>query len=396
MSGSVCGIRRRTWAEIDLDAIEYNFSIIKQSIGASRICCVVKANAYGHGVRQIAAEYERLGADFLAVSNIEEALQIRDAGVSLPILILGYTPEECAALLSENNISQCVYSKEYGLGLAEAARRSHVRVKIHIKIDSGMGRIGFISKGSHCEFEDALEVCRCPEFITEGIFTHFAAADESDAGENYTHAQLSAFLRAVDHLTEAGVHFELRHAANSAAAFDYPEARLDMVRAGDILYGLAPSGLLRNLPSLRPAMTLQSVISHIKELLPGEAVSYGCRFVALSPMRVATVPIGYADGLSRACSDGAYSLMARGKLLPILGRVCMDQLMVDVSNTDCKVGDAVTVFGGHSPCTADGLAAATGTINYEVVCAVGERVPRAFIRSGEIIAWQDNLIVAGC
>ena len=393
MSELLKKIRMRTWAEIDLDNIEYNLKAIKSAVGdAVKLCCVVKADGYGHGAPAVSRLFEENGADLLAVSNIEEALQLRQNGISLPILILGYTPAECAETLANNNISQCVYSFEYGLSLASYAEKCSQKVKIHLKLDTGMGRIGFLCRESgENELYEALELCKNRNLIPEGIFTHFATADEADEGEEYTRLQYAKFRSAVSFLEKHGVKFEIRHCANSAATFNYPEFRLDMVRVGLALYGLTPFESSQSLPSLRPAMSLRSVISHVKLLRRGESVSYGRTFKAEKDMRVATVPVGYADGLMRSTADSHYTLKIGNKCAPILGRICMDQLLLDVSDIDCQVGDIVTIFDGEKDHTATALASANGTIPYEVLCSVGKRVPRAFVRGSEIIEWSDEI-----
>lgn len=385
--------RMRTWAQIDLNNVEYNYSLVKEKLARGvKLCCVVKANGYGHGAVKLASLFEKLGADYLAVSNIEEALQLRQNAIKLPILILGYTPAECAKILSDNDITQCVYSLEYGVKLAKNAEKHGVTVKIHIKLDTGMGRIGFLCRnGAQNELNGVIEVCRLESLIPEGIFTHFALADEKEKGKEYTDEQFACFKEAIYYLEKNGVKFEIHHCANSAATLSYPEYQLDMVRAGLILYGLAPSQNADDAKGLRPAMKLLSVVSHIKELKAGETVSYGRTFTAPHDMRVATVPAGYADGLMRETATSGYKLLVNGTPAPILGRICMDQLMLDVSDIRCKVGDIVTVFGDASPCTADELAAANDTINYEIICAVGERVPRAYVRGGRIIDWKDSI-----
>lgn len=387
------GVRRRTWAEIDLDAAKKNFDTVRDAVGTGvKLCCVIKANAYGHGAVRMASFYQKMKADYLAVSNIEEALQLRKKKITVPILILGYTPEECAGILAVNGITQTVYSYSYGKRLAECAAHTGVQVKIHVKLDTGMGRIGFLCRSaSNDELEQASEICRMPSLIPEGIFTHFSVADENTDGEDFTLEQLAQFQYGVSYLEERGIHFEIRHCANSAAIFDYPQAHLDMVRAGVVLYGLKPSEKLRHAPDLQPIMTLKSVISHVKEVYPGETVSYGRTFLANRKTTVATVPIGYADGLWRANGVTECYMLVNGKYAPIIGRICMDQLMLDVSEIDCMAGDVVTVFGADRVCSADSIARRNGTINYEIVCAIGERVPRAFMSGGKIHDWQDSI-----
>lgn len=386
------GMRRRAWAEIDLFAVRENYRAVRAAVGKStKVCCVVKADAYGHGACRLAAVYEAMGADFFAVSNLEEALELRRGGITLPILILGFTPPECAALLARENISQCVYSEEYGLSLGKEAEAAGVRVKIHLKLDTGMGRIGFFGD----ELDGAEKVCRQSFLIPEGVFTHFAVSDGGEEGEDYTRAQASRFCAWVEELSHRGISFAIRHCANSAAIFEYPEFHLDMVRAGIVLYGFRPSTCVRRLPRLYPVMTLRSVISHIKTLKAGESVSYGRTFVAEKPLRVATVPIGYADGFSRSLGNGRYALKIGERYAPILGRVCMDQLMVDVSEIPCSVGDTVTVLGDDGRVSADGIAEILNTINYEVTCDVSKRIPRVFLDEGEIVGFQDHLISDG-
>lgn len=394
MSELLKKIRMRTWAEIDLDNIEYNLKTIKNVIGNEvKLCCVVKADGYGHGSPVVSRLFEEKGADLLAVSNIEEALQLRQSGITLPILILGYTPAECAETLAENNITQCVYSYEYGSALANYAKKCSQKVKIHLKLDTGMGRIGFLCReGGENELDDALVICKNENLIPEGIFTHFATADDSLSGEEYVREQYTEFCRTLAFFEKNGVSFTIRHCANSAATFNYPEYRLDMVRVGLALYGLTPFESCGKTPlSLRPAMSLRSVISHVKALKRGESVSYGRRFIADRDMRVATVPVGYADGLMRSTADTDYTLKIGDKSARILGRICMDQLLLDVSDIDCKVGDTVTVFDGEKNHSATALATANGTIPYEVLCSVGKRVPRAFVKGSEIIEWSDEI-----
>lgn len=385
----------RTWAQIDLDAVRQNFRTIRGTLPAGvKLCCVVKANAYGHGASKLAPLYQQLGADWFAVSNIEEALQLRRCGVTRPVLILGYTPATCAAVLARENLSQCVYSADYGRLLSRQAVDAGVCVKIHIKLDTGMGRLGFQVPG---EGEDSVAgaagVCRLPGLEPEGVFTHFASADEGAAGDDFSNRQVDRYVSAINQLKAEGISFAIRHCANSAALSDHPECRLDMVRAGIVLYGLQPSGDLRRPLPLTPAMSLRSVVSHVKTVAPGTTVSYGRTFVAERAMRVATVPIGYADGFWRQNSPAGVALTLHGQRAPILGRVCMDQLMLDVTHIpETAIGDEVTVFGTAPALTAEEVAAANHTIGYEVICGVGERVPRVYVENGQTVDLLDNLM----
>lgn len=379
---------RRTWAEIDLDAIAHNYRAVRARLDpGTKMCCVVKADAYGHGAEVLAAEYERLGADWFAVSNLEEATQLRSAGIRLPILILGYTPASCAKKLSDLDIAQAVLSAEYARVLSAQAVKDGVRVRTHIKLDTGMSRIGFLFQNPARDAAaiDAVEQsCRLPGLTAEGIFTHFAVADEGEDGRDYTAAQFCSFTKAVALLETRGIHFSIRHCANSAAIFDYPEAQLDMVRPGIVLYGLMPSAQLRQKPDLHPVMQLKSIVSLVKTVEPQTSVSYGRRFVAAAPTRVATVPIGYADGYPRGLYERA-CMLVRGKRAKIIGRVCMDQTMLNVTDIPgVKEGDTVTVFGrdGDAFLPVDELAGYEKTINYELVCLVSKRVPRVYFKNG--------------
>lgn len=387
--------RKRFWAEIDINAAEKNFNIIKARLRkGTKLCCVVKANAYGHGAVYLSRLYESLGADFFAVSNVEEAMQLRNNGIKAPILILGYTPASCAALLAQNDISQSVFSYNYARELNDYARREGVKVKIHIKLDSGMGRIGFDCV--HGDRSDKLiEACSMDSLSNEGIFTHFALADGGESGREYTALQYQRFMSAVELLERQGISFEIKHCANSAATLDYPEYHLDMVRVGVALYGLAPSREVGGCDGLLPVMSLRSVVSMIKDIEAGDCVSYGCDFRADKKTKIATAPVGYADGYWRSSSKNGATVLVRGKRVRIVGRICMDQLMLDVSDVKgVREGDYITLIGrdGEDTVSADELAAINGTINYEMICAIGERVPRFYIKDHEIKYVKDNIV----
>lgn len=390
--------QRRVWVEIDLDALEHNYRQIRAQLRPeTKLCCVIKANAYGHGAVDVAAVYERLGADLFAVSNIEEAIQLRRGCVERPILILGYTPAPCVRTLAEQGLTQCVYSYEYAEILSACAVREGVTLDVHIKLDTGMGRIGFAVRGEETPNEDVLSelrrTCALKGLSVKGIFTHFAVADDGEEGDAFCHEQYAAFSRTVKALEREGITFEYQHCANSAALTDHPDYHLNMVRAGIVLYGLAPSASVRHLPELRSVMTLKSVVSHIKSVTAGDSISYGRTFIAKQDMKIATVPIGYADGYRRSSAEKGASLLIRGQRCPIVGRVCMDQLMVDVSRLPLVcVGDEVTVFGCAPALSAAELAELNDTIAYETVCAVGVRVPRVYLRNGKIVRVRDNLL----
>jgi alanine racemase len=390
-------ILKRTWAEISLDAIEHNFREIQQRLRPeTKICCVIKADAYGHGAERLAKEYEKLGADWFAVSNLEEAQQLRGVGVKLPILILGYTPPEMARELARLNISQALVGAEYGAALSKEAVKAGVTVKVHVSLDTGMSRIGFLYQNPQrdtASLEDVERACKLPGLEPEGIFTHFAVADEGENGSDYTKMQYRNFCDAIERLKQRGVSFRIRHCANSAAIFDYPEMQLDMVRSGVILYGLMPSANLQNPAPLIPAMQVKSVVALVKKIPPQTTVSYGRKFTAVKETMVATVPIGYADGYPRSLFQSA-EMLVHGKRAKILGRVCMDQLMLDVTDIpNVRAGDTVTVFGkdGEASLSVDELAAQIGTINYELVCAVSKRVPRVYYKNGAVVGSLDYL-----
>ncbi len=381
---------KRTWAEISLDAISHNFEVIKRQIGgAAKICCVVKADGYGHGAVEVAQLYEQLGADYFAVSNIDEGIELRDAGITLPILILGYTPVRDAARLAHYRISQAVFSAEYGRALSDECEKIGCDVNIHIKADTGMSRIGFMCQEfprDDNSIKEIYETCQLPHLVPEGLFTHFCVSDEADEGREFTQLQYQNFAHVKTALEEMGQHFSVCHCSNSGAIEDYQATYCDMVRAGIILYGLAPSGKLLGRLELTPAMTLKTSVAYVKELKKGATVSYGRTFTAQKDMKIATVPIGYADGYIRANAAEGYMLI-NGQKAKIVGRICMDQTMLDVTDLDyVEQGDEVIVFGtgkSDEP-TADLLAKNTGTINYEVVCLVGKRVPRVYYKNGVV------------
>lgn len=380
---------KRTWTEIDMDRAIHNFKTIKKASQGKKVCCVVKADAYGHGAVELAVMYEQLGADFLAVSNMDEGKELRKYGISLPILILGYTPSVCAKELAENNFSQAVYGTKYAQKLSEQCVKYGVECKIHLKIDTGMSRIGFMCQSfprDEKSIEEAYQAATLPNLVTEGIFTHFAVSDEREEGKEFTLKQYDNFVHTVKSLEDRGINFEIRHCANSGAIEDYPMFDMDMVRAGIILYGLSPSSKLKDALDIKPVMKLVTCISYVKEIEAGATVSYGRTFTADKKMKIATVPIGYADGYIRKYGEEGYMLV-NGKKAKIIGRICMDQTMLDVSGIeDVNIGDKVIVFGDGSKGepTADDLARWSETINYEVICIIGKRVPRLFVKDGKI------------
>ena len=381
---------RRLWAEINMNAVRANFDAIRRSIGDGvRLCCVVKADAYGHGAVPLCKLYHELGTDFFAVSNLDEALELRAAGIDEPILILGYTPPDRCVDLSRFAIRQAVYSPDYARSLSEMCEHCGVDVTVHIKVDTGMSRIGFICQEfprDNNSIEEIKEACMLPHLLHEGIFTHFAVSDDGADGEAFTERQFECFAHTVEELEKAGVSFEISHCSNSGAIMDYPSLRLDMVRAGIILYGYAPSAKVKSRIELQPAMRLKTLISHIKTVKVGATVSYGRTFVAERDMRIATVPVGYADGFIRAYAKDGYMFVwdktkKFGKNCKIIGRICMDQTMLDVTDfPEAEIGNVVVVFGNgkDGEPTAEDVARWGDTISYEVLCAVSKRVPRLY------------------
>lgn len=381
---------KRTWAEISLNAIEHNYNVIRNKVADdTKVCCVIKADGYGHGAVELSQVYEKLGADFFAVSNIDEGIEIRKSGSKLPIVILGYTPVSEAENLAEYDISQAVFSLEYAKELSEKCVEEDCICKMHIKVDSGMSRIGFMCQEfprDEYSIEEICEACCLPNLEVEGLFTHFCVSDEDAEGREFTNKQYENFIHVRDSLKKRGVDISIVHCSNSGAIEDYPETCCDMVRAGIILYGLAPSSKLADRLDLVPAMTLKTVVAFVKEVQKGATISYGRTFTADRKMKIATVPIGYADGFIRQNAKDGY-MMVNGKKAKIVGRICMDQTMLDVTDIeDVKTGDEVVVFGTgeNGEPTADSLAENTGTINYETVCLVGKRVPRIYIKDGKI------------
>ncbi|MGN0451576.1 MAG: alanine racemase [Acutalibacteraceae bacterium] len=372
----------RTWAEIDLDALVHNFDIIKKEAAGAKLMAVVKADAYGHSARIVAPLLEQHGADAFAVSNIEEAITLRGCGITRPILILGYTPVSMAAQLYLNDISQCVYSPEYARDLSERACADGVKVKIHIKLDTGMSRLGFDCRDEALSgVEEAINAARLNGFVFEGIFTHFAVSDRTETEEDgFTDAQYRRFAAAVERFEKAGLKAKYRHCCNSAAFCLDNDKHFDLCRPGIILYGLTPSSTLTLKEDFMPVMTVKSVVSMVKKIKKGDAVSYGKTFTAEREMKIATVTAGYADGYPRLLSNKGYVLI-NGKRANIIGRICMDQLSVDVSDiAGVKQGDEVVLFGKTLP--VEELADMCGTINYEIICGISPRVPRITVKGG--------------
>lgn len=379
----------RTWAEIDLDNLRHNCETLKGMLdGKSLFMAVVKADAYGHGDVAVAEELSDI-ADWFAVSNIMEAGRLRRSGIEKPILILGYTPVECCTELFELGVTQSVLGTEYAGKLSEAAIAAGVRINVHIAMDTGMSRIGFSAvDAENCANEIVKSVC-LPGLNATGIFTHFAVADEdNDISNTFTEMQHDRFSTVIQLLKQKGVEFEYVHCCNSAAMITIPSYHHSMVRPGIVMYGCTPDGNPVEGLDLKPVMSLKSVVSLVKDLPAGETIGYGRRFRADAPMRVATVAAGYADGYPRVLSNKGYAFV-NDCVVPVVGAVCMDQLMLDVSYVDVKEGDTVTLFGGDSPISVDNVAAMAGTVSYEILCGISRRVERVYVRDGKEISTID-------
>ena len=385
-------VLRRTWAEIDLDALAHNYRCAREMTGPKvKYLGVVKADAYGHGAIQVSRKLEALGADYLAVASLDEAEELRRAGIRTPILILGHTPPAMVPQLIEYHITQAVSAKAKAEEYSAAAVQCGGTLKVHIKVDTGMSRLGFLVRGDHfgTGVEAIADSCALPGLEAEGIFTHFAVSDEDDPGsEAYTREQFNVFTRVLEALAARGRTFAIRHCANSGALARYPEMYLDMVRPGIALYG---AGADRDKLGLRPVMTLKSSVSTIKIFDPETFISYGRTYRTAGKTRVGVLPIGYADGLFRGLSNRMAAVTDQGPA-PILGRICMDMTMVDLTGLpEVHVGDAVELFGPRQ--SADTLAEILGTIPYELTCAVSKRVPRLYMENGREVERSLRLLL---
>lgn len=380
----------RVYARIDLDAIAYNMEQMKQRIdGHTQIMAVIKTDAYGHGAVQVAQMLEKY--DYIwgfAVATLDEAVVLRVEGIQKPILVLGCIfPDQYMEML-DNEIRMNVYTEEMAREIANMARREGKTAYLHIKLDTGMGRLGF-SIGEE-SVEAITRISKLSHVKMEGVFTHFAKADEKD--KTFTKKQIREFEYMTETLKEKGVLFEYEHCANSAAIIDVPEAKFDIVRAGISTFGLYPSEEVdKEAVHLKPALALKSHVAFVKEIEPGTPVSYGGTFVAEEKMKIATIPVGYGDGYPRALSGVGYVLI-RGKRAPILGRICMDQFMVDVTDIDgVSFGDKVTLIGrdGNEYLSVDMLGELSGRFNYEFICDLGKRIPRVYVKNGKIAEQVD-------
>ena len=378
---------KRTWAEVSLDNLEHNYRAIKNHIPEGcRFLGVMKADAYGHGAVPLSHALCELGAEYLAVSNLEEAIQLRRGGVRAPMLILGYTPASFADTMVFMDITQEVHSLEYAKELDTALAGTNYILNVHLKLDTGMTRIGFFAYDHERTLPELLEVCGLPHLHVEGVFTHFCVADsKAPEDEAFTRTQYARFTAMLDALAAHGIRPELRHCASSGATILYPELALDMVRPGIATYGHAPSENAEGILDLRPLMTVRTTVAQLREIPAGTSISYGRTYPAERDMRVAVLPIGYADGLLRGLS-GKVSFRIRGRMARSVGRICMDMCMVDVSEIpEIRVGDEAALFGYDTdgtllPC--ERIAQQAGTISYEILCGISKRIPRIYMQDG--------------
>ena len=385
----------RAWAEINLDAIKNNIKYIrKRTSPQAQVMAIVKADAYGHGVCDVTATLLANGADRLGVATVDEAIQLRNAGFDVPILILGYIAPEDIERAINADITLTVFHEEYAETVSQKALALGKKCKIHIKLDTGMHRIGYLCTDNEDTTIDSIcRIAKLPGIEVEGIFSHFAKADEADP--SYTHLQFDRFRKITDKLEEKGIHIPIKHICNSAGILKFPEYHMDMVRSGIITYGLTPNDEMDiSDTGLIPAMSFKATVTNVKTVTEDAPVSYGGRFVAKAGSKIATVSVGYADGYSRVLSNKA-QVIINGHKANVVGNICMDQMMVDVSDiTDINIGDEVILFGsnGNNMITVESVASLLGTINYETVCVVGKRVPRVYIQDGKEVNVLNYLV----
>ena len=375
----------RVLAYIDLDALDFNIkSIKKRATDKIGIIGVIKADAYGHGAVEASGILLENGVTMLAAAVVDEALKLRENGIDVPVLLLGYTPEGRMEDVVKYDLIQSVFSMEMAEKLSRAAVKQNKTAVVHIKIDTGMGRIGY--RVNEESADEILKISKLPNLKIDGIFTHFATADEAD--KEFTHIQLERFKKMNEMLTERGLDIRVRHCSNSAAIIDFEEIPFEMARPGIILYGAYPSDeVIKQNLELKPVMSIKTHISYVKPVSEGDSISYGRTYVADSDRVIATIPVGYADGIIRAYAKGG-KVLVHGQYAPITGRICMDQFMIDVTDIpDVKVDDEVVLMGkqGENEITADFIAEVMNTINYEVFCNISKRVPRVYVRNGETV-----------
>lgn len=381
--------KNRPWAEINVENLRENFRNIKSlTKEGTKVCAVVKANAYGHGSVQVAKILIEEGADYLAVASEGEAIELRQAGIKTPILCLGFVPEVVYEEAIANELDITIYSLDAAEKLSKEAVRLGKNARVHIKLDTGMSRLGFQIEDATV---DAIEkIAGMPGIELVGVFTHFAKADEKD--KTFTEHQYDGYMKIVSEVEKRGVKIQIKHVCNSAGTMDMPQYHMDMVRPGIILYGLYPSDeVMKERLELKPVMTFKASVSHVKDLEAGRGIGYGLRYVTEKTTRVATMPIGYADGFTRMLS-GKVSVKVNGTVVPVIGNICMDQSMLNVDAVEVKVGDEVIIFGEDIDARVERIAQALGTINYEIVCMVARRIPRVYMEKNTVLQVVDYLV----
>ncbi len=390
---SIVNKKYRAWAEIDIDAAAKNMQNIRAITNKNaQIMATVKADAYGHGFLEMSKIFLKNGADRLAVATLDEAIQLRHEGIDVPIMILGICDFDDVEDIINYNIISTVSDFDFANKLSQTALKLNKKAKIHIKLDTGMTRIGFVvTKNNDKIIDEIAKIYSLPNIITEGIFSHLSTSDEVDSG--YTELQFERFMSVVDSLSSKGIYIPIKHICNSAAVVKYPNMHLDMVRPGIILYGLYPSDEVDKLKlPLKPVMTLKSRITMIKEVEAGRGVSYGKEYITDTKTKVATISIGYADGYIRKNANNGMVMLESGEFAPIIGRICMDQCMIDATNVhNIHKGDEVILFG-HEGITTDDCAKRLDTINYEIVCIVSKRIPRVYIKNERTVKTLNYLV----
>jgi alanine racemase len=384
-------LSRAVWAEINLDNLAHNMRETRRIVDKNtKISAVIKADGYGHGAVSIAKTLLDNGADKFSVATLSEAIQLRRKFPKIEIMVLGYTPSHLASEVIQNSIVQTIYSIEQAKEFSKVAINMKKDITVHIKIDSGMNRLGMLCTKETINI--ILEISKLENIIIEGIFTHFAQSDEID--KTYTQEQVKKFNYIVQNLEERGLNIPIKHVSNSGAIIDLPEFNFDMVRAGIMLYGLYPSNTVdhKNV-ELKEVLCLKAKVAQVKTIESGSGIGYGLKYICKEKTQVATLPIGYADGFTRMLS-GNIKVLIKNKMVPVLGTICMDQCIIDVSNLDVNVGDEVILYGGNNRRTSIGsVAKLLNTINYEIICMINKRVPRLYIKYNEKVVCKDCVLM---
>ncbi len=373
---------RPVWAEINLSNLDYNIKSIKEKVGADKqVIGVIKADGYGHGSVMCANVLRENGVKTFAVATLQEVITLRNAGAKEEIIMLGLTPDMYADTIAEYDITPVVCDSANAKAISDAAAKAGKTVFGLIAVDTGMGRIGYLADEIETSVEDIKKIASLPNFKIKGMFSHMSTADAAD--KTYSHEQESKYNAFYEALTKAGIHIPMRTLANSASIMELPSIYFDAVRPGIILYGCYPSNEVdKKQLSIKPVMSVKANIIHLKDVPENFSVGYGRKYISEKPARIATIALGYADGYPRPYSAQA-KVIVNGVVCPIAGNICMDQCMIDVSNVpNVKVGDEVIVMGsdGVNTILADDIAEATGTINYEIVCAFGQRLPKVYVK----------------